>query len=364
MTGSVLAPVFPEIVKELDLSPQWAGMLVSLHTIIIALFIPLVSILADIIGKSKVLIISLFAYGVLGVSGAFFNDLTPLLISRGFLGIAAGGITASCIGILSDIYQGDARLRILGYATSAMTTATIFMPLLGGLVGSFNWRWVFYLYGLSIPVAISALLILPHQSLRKISDMSNLVGNQLIENIKKPPVIRLFITIALAAAIMYSILIYSPVYLAEHLNSDAQINGMVLAAMAIALAIFSASGAIYIAKAIGHNQTIALGFSLMAITLIIFPLLTDISLIIIIVFTFGTGLGIVIPNLYNNLADFASEESRSTVLAIGNGCNSLGQFISPLFLGFVWNNWGLIFIFYISALIATLISCYFFTQTK
>ena len=100
----------------------------------------------------------MFAYGVFGVFGGFLNHLIPLLITRGFLGLAAGGISASCIAILSDIYQGDTRLKILGYATSAMTTASIFMPLLGGWVGNFQWRWVFYLYGVSIPVAILAIV--------------------------------------------------------------------------------------------------------------------------------------------------------------------------------------------------------------
>lgn len=363
MTGSILAPVFPEIVKDLQLAPQWAGMLISIHTITIAIFIPLLGIVADIIGKSKVLILSLFAYGLFGVLGAFLNHLTPLLITRGFLGIAAGGITASCISIISDIYQGEARLKMLGYATSAMTTATIFMPLLGGWVGSFHWRWVFYVYGLSIPVALFALLIFGAQAEHKTRKSTHVLSYQLLANLKKPSLIRLFLTIALSSAIMYSILIYAPVFLAENIRATSQINGIILATMAIGLAIFSAFGAIFLAKRMGHIRTIALGFILMAITLIIFPLLKDISLIILIVFIFGTGLGIVLPNVYNTLAELALPELRSSVLAIGSGFNSLGQFISPLILGFIWDQFGLIYIFSFSALIATIIGVYFFFQS-
>jgi MFS transporter, ACDE family, multidrug resistance protein len=40
---------------------------------------------------------------------------------------------------------------------------------------------------------------------------------------------------------------------------------------------------------------------------------------------------------------------RTTVLAIGTGCNSLGQFISPVFLGPIWNYAGLPTVFYVAA---------------
>ena len=81
---------------------------------------------------------------------------TVLLLSRALLGIASGGIAVASIGIISNMYEGDERFRVLGYASSVFSIASIFFPLLGGLVGAVNWQHAFYLYALSLPVALFA----------------------------------------------------------------------------------------------------------------------------------------------------------------------------------------------------------------
>jgi MFS transporter, ACDE family, multidrug resistance protein len=49
---------------------------------------------------------------------------------------------------------------------------------------------------------------------------------------------------------------------------------------------------------------------------------------------------------------YSPSELRTSVLAIGTGFNSLGQFISPALLGPVWNYLGLPAVFYITAAVA------------
>ena len=78
-----MAPVFPDLVLALRLDPQWAGMVLSFHTITIALFIPVAGILADTIGKSKVLISSLLAY-------AFATPLTSLTFVKASIYLLTG----------------------------------------------------------------------------------------------------------------------------------------------------------------------------------------------------------------------------------------------------------------------------------
>lgn len=362
MTGSVIAPVFPEMLKELNLDPQWAGILVSVHSITIMLSIPFWGILADSIGKTKILILSLVGFSFFGILGAFLNSFFPLLITRSCLGVVSAGISAACISILSAIYQGEARLKILGYATSAMTTATIFMPLLGGLLGSWEWRWAFYLYGIAIPVALLAAFVLPHKKINTNSQLDTIINSKLLAELTSGPIIRSLLTIILASAILYCLIIYTPVYLEQKIQSDVQFNGMVLAASAIAIAIMSASGASWAHKFMGNQNTIVLGFSLMAVSLTLIPMLINPQLLLLVAFIFGCGFGIILPNIYNNLAESTSSEFRSTIIAIGTGCNSLGQFICPLILGFVWKNFDIVYTFYLSGLLAAIVAIYWLVE--
>ncbi|MEL6163829.1 MAG: hypothetical protein AAFR37_08715 [Cyanobacteria bacterium J06628_3] len=46
----------PEVKDQLLIDPRWSGMLVSMHCLTIFLFSPIFGILADRIGKAKVLI--------------------------------------------------------------------------------------------------------------------------------------------------------------------------------------------------------------------------------------------------------------------------------------------------------------------
>ncbi|WP_013325451.1 MFS transporter [Gloeothece verrucosa] len=355
MTGGVVAPVFPEILHHLHLEPRWAGMLVSIHALTIAVFTPILGILADRIGKLKVLIVALIFYAVFGVSGAFIGQFIPLLADRALLGIASGGISAACIGLLSNMFEGEARLQVLAYATSAMTTASIFVPLFGGWVGSYNWQYAFFLYAVSLPIALCAALLIQESSHSKNSILNREMGAELVKIVKQPQVIGLFITLALAAAIVYTVVIYTPVYLRETIGADAKLNGIVLTARAIGATVVSALAASWLGKKLGRNKTIALGFILMALMLATIPVLNDISLILYAAVFFGAGFGVTVPNIYNGLADLSPAELRSSVLAIGTGFNSLGQFLCPIFLGAVWASGGLKNVFYTTAVVGIII---------
>ncbi|MBD2462336.1 MFS transporter [Oscillatoria sp. FACHB-1407] len=363
MTGGVVSPVLPEMVQHLNLDPKWAGMLVSMHALTIALFTPILGILADRIGKLKVMIPSLILYSLFGISGAFIPHLVPLLVVRGLLGAASGGVAAASIGLLGSMYDGDLRSRVLGYATSAMTTAAILVPIIGGWVGADHWQRAFYLYALGVPLALVAMVVLNDKPSQKASAIApGAQREQLFKSISHPQTLQLYAILALAATVVYAVVIYTPLYLKATIGAGPELNGIVLGVRAIGAAIISAVGASWIAHRIGVKQTIALGFFLMAVTLITIPFLHQIELILPTAVVFGIGFGIITPNTYNALANRAPAEVRASVLAIGTGANSLGQFISPLMLGSIWKYMGLPTVFFVTAAIALGMSIASLTQ--
>ncbi|MDJ0732997.1 MAG: MFS transporter [Nostocaceae cyanobacterium] len=348
ITGGIVSPVLPEIVEQLQIDPRWAGMLVSMHCLTIAMFGPLLGILADRIGKLKVLIPSLIFYAVFGVSGALMPGFVPLLITRALLGAASGGIAAASIGIISNMYEGDERSRILGYASSVFAITSIFFPLLGGWVGSVHWQYAFCLYALGLPVAFFAAILLQEEPRRKSSKILPKQRQQLLQTLQTSSNLTLFLALGLTSAIFYVVIIYAPLHFKATIGADTVLNGMILASRAIGAAIISAFGASRLAKNLGAAQAISLGFVLMAVTLITIPHIEQINLIFMIAVIFGIGFGIVMPNLYNGLAQLNQPEVRSSVLAIGNGASYLGQFLSPVFLGPVWK-YGGVSVFYVGA---------------
>ncbi|MGB3755210.1 MAG: MFS transporter [Rivularia sp. (in: cyanobacteria)] len=351
MTGSLVAPVMPEVKDQLLIDPRWSGILVSMHCLTIFLFSPIFGILADRIGKVKVLIPSLICYAIFGTAGAFANSFTPLLISRALLGAASGGIAAASIGILSSMYEGEKRTRILGYTTSALAIASIIFPLLGGLLGKYNWRFTFFMYGLALPAALLAHFLLPKRKRQGSSSINLGQKDKLIESLKASSTITLFTALALSSAIFYVVIVYAPLHFKEAIGADTILNGGILASRAIGAAVISAVGASKLAKRVGSAKAIALGFILMAVTLITIPFVEQVYLILPTAIIFGMGFGIVMPNLYDALSKSTPKEVRSSVLAIGTGASNLGQFFSPILLGPVWKYAG-IGVFFVGAGVA------------
>ena len=365
MTGTIIAPIFPEMLQQMRLEPAWAATLaVSMHEIAIALFTPLMGLLADRIGKLAVLFPGLILYAIFGVAGSLMPNLSMLLLDRALLGVASASIAAASIGLLGTLYYGDERTRILGYATSAMTTASIVTLLLGGWVGTIRWEYSFYLYGLSLPVALLAFLLIKGGSSNSSPLLAVGQGKQLRSVITSPNVLRLYLTIALAATIMYTVIVYAPIYLNEVLGANPGLRGIVLGIRAVGVVFTSAFLASRLAKAMGTYRAIALGFIVMAITLATIPLLVQLHWIMVMAVGFGVGFGVVIPNTYDGLSKLAPAAVQATVLALGTGMNALGKFLCPVFLGPVREFVGLAEVFYVSAAIALLVGIILWISPK
>ncbi|NJO77036.1 MAG: MFS transporter, partial [Leptolyngbyaceae cyanobacterium RM1_406_9] len=222
----------------------------------------------------------------------------------------------------------------------------------GGWVGQHHWQYSFYLYGLGLPLAAIAAVLLKEGQSGQSSVILTGQNQQLLQILRQPRTLQLYLTLALAASVVYSVVIYTPLYLREAIGATPLLNGSVLAVRAIGAAIVSALVASRLAKAVGTERAIALGFTLMSLTLVTIPFLDQLETIMPTAVLFGMGFGVVVPNVYDRLADQAPSELRSSVLAIGTGCNSLGQFISPLALGPVWKYAGLPPVFYVAAAVA------------
>lgn len=365
MTGAVIAPILPELVVHLHLSPGWAGSLVSAHYLTLALFSPFLGLWADRHGPLRVLIPCLMGYAVVGVGSAFLPDYWTLLASRGLLGIASGGIAASSLGLLTRRYQGDARNQAIAYVATAITLANIVYPLMAVGLGHFRWQLAFGLYGVSAvlaamvpslfstqkPTATTSSKITPFKIITPniTSSTDNLRPLELLSSAAS---LRIFISLITVSAVVYGTIIYLPLYLKITLGSDLVWNGLILAVQAVGAA-FSAGLLLEpLRRRLGSLRVVALSLGLMAVFLVLFPNLTHLSTLIVVSSLFGLSFGFVTPSLYNILATLAPAHLQSSILATGIGAGFLGQFVSPLILGVLLTRVGLKGVFYSCAVAA------------
>ncbi len=354
MTGGVIAPIFPEIVTDLHLSPALAGYLISSHFLTVGIFSPILGILADRLGQVRILVVSLILYALFGMVGGLTQSFLPMLMTRGLIGGATGGIAAASLGLLVKMYDSaEERSQAIAYVSSVITVSNIIYPVLGGIVGTLHWRAVFCLYGLALPLALLVVLTLQPQTDSK-TPSSELSENrnhldEIIQTFTNPFTLQLFLTLCLTAATAYAVIIYLPLYLRTTMNASSVLIGIVLASQALGAAGISAFGVRRLNQRFGLIGTMGLGFGCMALPLIIIPQLHQLIFLFPTTIILGIGLGMVVPSLYNLLSNLAPLEYQSSILAAGTGANFLGQFLCPSLFGMVLSHQGVIGVFYLGA---------------
>ena len=130
--------------------------------VLLILGAPLAGFLATIWGRRRLMLVSLALY-VIGGAGVLLIDRAEYLVAlRLTLGLAGGGLLTTSLALIGEHYAGNARERILGYATSLSSLMAGLALISGGnLVDGFGWRAPFSLYLLGVPLLILAMRILP-----------------------------------------------------------------------------------------------------------------------------------------------------------------------------------------------------------
>lgn len=360
MAGAVIAPVLPELIIELNLSQGWAGSLVSAHYLTLAIFSPILGLWADRYGQLRLLIPCLIVYAGVGISGAFLPDYGTLLVARGLLGIASGGIAASSLGLLTRRYEGEARHQAIAYAATAITLANIVYPLMAVGLGHFDWRLAFGLYGVSAILAVAAPFVFSKERVMPIisGKAAAAAAGTLrpIELLSSPASLRIFGSLTIVSALVYGTIIYLPIYLKTTLGSDLVWNGLILAVQAVGAAFSSGVLLNALQRRLGSLRVTALSLGIMALFLMLFPNLTNLPILMLVSGLFGISFGLVTPSLYNVLAHLAPDHLQSSILATGIGAGFLGQFLSPLVLGGILSTAGLKGVFYSCAGVAIALS--------
>lgn len=156
----LLAPILPILSKEFVNSPgadALVPLILTIPALMIAILAPFAGAIVDKLGRKRVLIWALLAYAVLGTMPLWLDTLNMIVLSRVGVGITEAFIMTCCTTLIADYFHGNKRNRYLGL--QAMVTAlaaTVFFAV-GGALGAAGWRTPFWLYAVSIIVALLML---------------------------------------------------------------------------------------------------------------------------------------------------------------------------------------------------------------
>jgi len=149
---TVVSTAMPRIIMDLGGFSEYTWVFTS-YFIAEVIVVLVAGKLSDMYGRKWFYIISLAVF----VTGSFLSgisqNMTQLIIFRGFQGIGGGGIMSLSFIVIADLFPPAERGKWQGALSIVMAVATVVGPTLGGyLTDYFSWRWCFFI---NIPMGIA-----------------------------------------------------------------------------------------------------------------------------------------------------------------------------------------------------------------
>jgi len=350
---SSIAPALPRIAQTFEVSPQRTGLLITVFTVPGVLLTPLAGVLADRVGRRRVIVPSLWLFAVAGALCAAAGSFSQLLLLRFLQGVGAASLGALNLALLGDLYEGRERAAVMGLNMSVLSVGTAAYPGLGGLLAELGWRWPFLLALAAVPVALAVQLRLRNPEPRNGQSLRDYLG-AVVRRVWRPPVGASFTISLITFILLYgAVLTYFPVLLDRRFGFSPSIIGLYLTGSSAATGIVSALSG-WFSERLPARGLIAIAFALYAVALALIGWLPEPWLLVLPTLCYGTAMGLNMPALMTVLAGLAPAEHRGAFLSLNGTVLRLGQTIGPLAAGAVLGWQGLDAIFAGGAALAVL----------
>ncbi len=351
-----VTPAFPGLRQALNVSAQNLSWLVAVFTLPTVVLGPIIGILADRIGRKKILVPSLLLFGIAGAACAFARDFNLLLLLRFLQGIGAASLLSLSVTLIGDLYTGARRATAMGYNASVSSIGTATYPTIGGALAGIGWYYPFLLPLLAIPIGLLVLFFLKNPEPKGTRNLQEYLRNA-FKSLKNRQIVGLFIASAANFVLLYGAFVtYLPSLIADAFKAPPFTIGLFLSSVSVAIA-FTSSQLGRLTTRFSETILIRASFVFYAVALLTIPFIPSLWLLLIPTTLFGIGLGIGFPSIQTLLVTLAPKEYLATVISVNGTFFGLGQTLGPLLMALAYGIGGIDSVFYagVGFAIATLI---------
>lgn len=352
---SSVAPAFPQVVEVFGLSQIQVGWVVTAYSLPGIVSAPLAGFLADRVDRKRVLVPTLFVFGLAGGACALARSFFLLLALRVLQGAAAAPLVGLAVTMIGDRYEGRTRASAIGYNASVLNVGTAAYPAIGGALAAFAWYWPFALPVLALPVGLALAVRLSSPPLDRARTLSRyfVVARKQLTDRRVAGLLGL--NLGIYILIFGGLLTYLPTLLDLRFGAPAPVAGLVIAVGSVASGVVATQIGRFRA-AVSVRRLIQGSLLLDAIALALMPVVPTVWGVGGASLLFGTAQGLNQPALQTRLTELASDASRGIVLSLNGMVLRLAQAIGPFLLGSALLLGGLGAIFYTAAVGALLIA--------
>ena len=330
MGNTLLAPAIPDILDEFGVSDSGAGLLIAATSFPGIFMAPVMGVLADRLGRRRVLVPCLATFGVFGTAAALAPSFAFLIAARLGMGLGAAGLINLAVVLIGDYWGPVDRTRLIGRNAAFLTVCIAVMPPIGGILTDLgSWRLALAPYSLAAVTAVFAWRMLPPDRPDATVSVREQLGG-VGDVVRQPAVLTIMIGGAVSFVLIFGVFLSTlPIHLENEFGYGASMRGLFLALPAIPSTIVAfnlqrirerISARVLL---VGCSLAFATGFLLIGAGEVA-------ALIVLGCAVYGIGEGGLIPTLQDRAVELSPPEHRGAVVAVYVGAARLGQTVGPL----------------------------------
>ncbi len=335
LANTMLFPIYPQMKRALELSLRDVSLMVIFISLTAALLSPAGGYLADLMGRKKIMVVSIIIYGLAGgLAGLAIvlleKPFTIVLVLRFFQGIGSAAPMFLALALTGDIFQSQERTQRMGFLEISNGLGKVSGPIIGSAVAYFSWYAPFFVYPLlSFPVAFILWKHIEEPPFKnKISFRSELQSCKHILELSK--------LLTLAAGFLIIFFLFGTMFwLGEYLQRTVPegniIHGLTIS-IPVAAMMLSAFFSHGIGEKLGSRLTLTCGLLIAGLSLFFISFLFETIFLWPAVLLTGISAGISLPVMDTIATAVSSREHRGIITTIFGGVRALGIATAPYFI--------------------------------
>lgn len=329
---SIVIPVLPTILYDLDLNGSDLGLLVAVFALFQMIASPFGGRFADKFGKKIIIIIGLLLFSISEFIFAVGNTFSILLLSRVLGGISAAFVMPGVNGMIGDLSTAENRARNFSYMSAVINTGFIIGPGVGGFLAEISHRMPFYFAGVLGIIALLFSIILLKEE-KEVEDVDK-------PKVKEPFPYKLFVV----PVIVMLILSYGlsstetmfSLYTAEKVGFEPKDISIAITGGAIVGVIFQLFLFERIVGRIGEIRLTLFSLIYSVIVLFAFIFASSYLSVMLVSFIIFIGFDLIRPSMTNYFSKLAGK-NQGTAGGLNSAATSVGNLVGPLVAGVVFD---------------------------
>ncbi len=328
-------------------------LMLTIPSIIIALFAPFAGHIVDKWGRLKPLYLGIILFILGGSSGFYLQDFYAILAGRAVLGFAVALIMTSSTALIGDYFDEETRHKFMSKQGLAVALGGIIFITSGGLLAQIHWSYPFAIY--FIPLLFLPLLLrsLYEPEKHKHSDDPEL----------EPKLLPVYLTAFFVMVLFYMLPTQLPYLIVNTLGGKPQSIGFVIATAMT----FNAITAMQYAKIkarFSYIQIYAATFILFALGLFLISQAPAISHLYYSTAFIGMAFGLLLVNTNAWFLSQVTPSKRGRASGLLTSSFFLGQFSSPLLFEPIVNSYGIQTLFLLVSGVSVFVAFVLFIKSK